>query len=285
MLPAFVIGLREGVEAALIVGIIAAFLRVNGKSTMLWYVLAGAIIAAVLCLGVGIGLHQAGENLPHKQQEQLETVVALVAVGFVTYMIVWMRRHAGTLRASLEDSAGTALAEGSGFALVGMAFFAVLREGLETAVFLVAAFNNSADPQATGGGAVLGLIVAVFIGLGIYGGGVKLDLSKFFRFTGLVLVLVAAGLVASAAHSGHEAGWVNTLQEPVINLEWLVEPGSIVSALVTGMFGIHPEPTQAELIGWALYLVPVGLYVAWPQRRKAKPPASPPSMAAGSAAS
>jgi len=287
LLPAFVIGLREGVEAALIVGIIAAFLRVNGKSAMLPYVFLGVGIASVLCLGVGIGLHQAGESLPEKQQEQLATIVAIVAVGFVTYMIVWMRRHARTLRSSLEESTGSALAQGSGFALVGMAFFAVFREGFETAVFLVAAFNSSSDPQATGSGAILGLVAAVAIGIGIYSGGVKLDLSKFFRFTGLVLVLVAAGLVASAMHSGNEAGWVTTMQDPVINLSWLFKPGSIVSALVTGMFGIRPEPTAAELIGWALYMVPVGLYVAWPQRRGKHPPTSSGSrpMAAGSAAS
>jgi high-affinity iron transporter len=183
-----------------------------------------------------------------------------------------MRKNARSMKGVLEAEAGKALAEGSVIGLVAMAFFAVLREGLETAVFLVAAFQSSLDPAATGLGAVLGLLVAVAIGVGIYTGGVRIDLARFFRFTGLVLVLVAAGLISAALHTAHEAGWLNTLQGSTIDLDWLVRPGTVVSALVTGMFGIQPHPVQAELLGWLLYAIPVGLYVAWPQRRKTAAP-------------
>jgi high-affinity iron transporter len=272
MLPAFIIGLREGLEAALIVGIIAAFLRVNGRKDMLRWVFAGVLLASGLCLAAGIALHLLERSLPQKQQEGLETVVAAVAVCVVTYMVVWMRRHARSMKGALEADAGRALAEGSVLGLVFMAFFAVLREGLETAVFLVAAFQSSVDPTATGAGAVLGLVVAIAIGTGIYTGGVHIDLGRFFRFTGLVLVLVAAGLVSAALHTAHEAGWLNTLQGSTFDLGWLVRPGTVISALVTGMFGIQARPVQAEVLGWLLYAVPVGLYVAWPQRRRTPTP-------------
>src|SRR5689334_3735900 len=133
MLPTFVIGLREGVEAALIVGIIAAFLKQEGRKDALRYVWAGVAVAALLCAAVGVTLQILDQDLPQQQQEGLETIVALAAVGMVTFMIVWMRRNARGLRKELERSAAGALARGSIYALIAMAFFAVLREGLETA--------------------------------------------------------------------------------------------------------------------------------------------------------
>jgi high-affinity iron transporter len=170
------------------------------------------------------------------------------------------------MRASIEQSTGAALAEGSVFALVVMALLAVLREGFETAVFLVAAFNASANAQATGTGATLGLLSAFVIGYGIYRGGVRINLARFFLGTGLLLVLIAAGLVASGLHSAHEAGWVNTLQSQPLDLRWLVRPGTVVSAVVTGTLGIQARPTVAEELGWLLYLVPVAAYLVLPRR-------------------
>ena len=159
-----------------------------------------------------------GQELPQKQQEGLETVIGLIAVAAVTYMIVWMRRHARGIKAQLEGEAASALAAGSTMALVGMAFLAVLREGFETSVFLLAAFQDSTDTTAAGAGAVLGLLAAVAIGLGLYRGGVRINLTRFFRFTGLVLVFVAAGLLATAAHTAHEAGWINSFQGQAVDL-------------------------------------------------------------------
>jgi high-affinity iron transporter len=267
MLPAFIIGLREGLEAALIVGIIAAFLRQNGRADALRWVGVGVLAAASLCLAGGIALHFAERALPHKQQEGLESVVAFVAVAMITYMIVWMRQNARDMKANLNQATGAALAEGSVGALIAMSFFAVLREGFETSVFLVAAFQSSADPSATGTGAAVGLLIACGLGYGIYRGGVRLNLARFFRLTALLLVVVAAGLLASAFHTAHEAGWVNFWQSTALDLGWLVRPGTVVSSLVTGMFGIQPRPTVIELVVWLVYLVPVALFVAWPQSR------------------
>ena len=149
MLPTFVIGLREGLEASLIVGIIATFLGQQGRRDVMRWVWVGVGIAVTLCGAAAVALKIAEENLPQKEQEGLETVIGLLAVAMVTWMIVWMRKHARGLKHDLEGKAAAALAGGSVGTLVFMAFLAVLREGLETAVFLLAAFQGSRDP---GGG-------------------------------------------------------------------------------------------------------------------------------------
>lgn len=268
MLETFVIGLREGVEASLIIGIVAAFLRTQGGRTSLRPMWAGVIAAVGLCMGVAIALQVVSRSLPEHEQEVLETIVTTAAVGMVTFMIVWMRRHAHQLAVQLRTSAGHALARGSAWALVAMAFFAVLREGLETSVFLLAAFQSSTDQVAASAGAVLGIGVAVGIGWGIYRGGMRLNMARFFRVTAAVLVLVAGGLVAMSLHTAHEAGWVAIGQAQALDLTWLIQPGTVLSSLITGMLGLQPRPTVIETIGWVVYSVPVLLYVLWPRRRR-----------------
>jgi high-affinity iron transporter len=269
VLPTFVIGLREGVEAALIVGIIAAFLRQEGRRDMLRSVWIGVGLAVGICLAAGIALDVLNSELPQRQQEMLETVVGVLAVGAVTFMILWMSRHARGLKKELETSAATALATGSVAALVGMAFFAVLREGLETAVFLVAIFQDATDPTSAGVGALLGLLVAVLIGVGIYRGGVRLDLGRFFRLTSVVLVIVAAGLLASAAGTAWEAGWITSFQSQPLDLSWLVVPGTWTASLLTGMLGLQPHPSVAQIVVYLAYALPMGTYVLWPRARAA----------------
>jgi high-affinity iron transporter len=266
LLPTFVIGLREGVEASLIVGIVAAFLRQRDRPDALRWMWLGVVLAVVLCTGVAIALQVLDQELPQRQQEGLETVVAAVAVGMVTFMIVWMRRHSGDLAGHLRASAAGALAEGSIWGLVAMAFVSVIREGIETAVFLLAAFQASGDATSASIGALLGIVVAILIGWGIYKGGVRLNLGRFFRVTAAGLVLVAAGLVASAIHTAHEAAWLNHLQQPAVDLSWLVHPGSVSSSLFTGMLGVQPHPMVGEVAGWAIYALPMLLYVLRPER-------------------
>ncbi|SHG75274.1 high-affinity iron transporter [Jatrophihabitans endophyticus] len=269
MLPSFVIGLREGLEAALIVGIIAAFLRKQGRRDLLRWVLVGVGVAVGLCLAAGITLRAYSQNLPQRQQEGLETVIAVLAIAMVTYMVVWMRRNSRNLKGQLEGLASDAMsgAGNAGRAMVLMAFLAVIREGLETVVFLLAAFNETATGSRAGVGAVLGIAIAVALGYGIYRGGVRLNLSKFFRITGFVLVLVAAGLVVNAFRTAHEAGWVDFGQGRTVDLSWLVQPGSVQSSLLTGMLGLQPRPVVVEVVAWLVYLVPVGVYVVWPPGR------------------
>jgi high-affinity iron transporter len=266
MIPTFVIALREGVEASLIIGIIAAFLVKEGRGEAMRQVWLGVGSAIVLCMGVAVALRVIRQDLPESGQATLETIIGLVAVTTVTYMIVWMRRHARGIKSVLEGNAATALAAGSTTALVAMAFLAVLREGFETSAFLLAAFQDSTDTTAAGAGAVLGLLAAVAIGIGLYRGGVRINLARFFRVTGLVLVFVAAGLLATAMHTAHEAGWLNGLQGQALDLTWLVQPGTISGSLLTGMLGLQPTPTVGEVLVYALYAVPMALYVLWPDR-------------------
>src|SRR6266568_1705875 len=212
MLPTFVIGLREGLEAALIVGIIAAFLGQSGRRDALPKVWLGVGIAVLICVAFGIGLHLLSDSLDFTEQERLETVIGAFAVVMVTYMVLWMTRHAKDMKGQLVGAASAALARGSAGALVMMAFLAVLREGFETVVFLLAVAQHSQSSAQALFGAVLGILLAAGIGYGIYRGGVRLNLARFFRVTGLVLVVVAAGLVMTAVHTAYEAGWLTAGQ-------------------------------------------------------------------------
>lgn len=268
MLATFVIGLREGLEAALVVGIVAAFLRQRGEVRAVRYVWLGVLAAVVLCAGAALALQAYSQGLPQRQQEQLETVVGLVAVAMVTYMIFWMTRHARSMKGDLERAADSALARGSSWALVAMAFLAVLREGLETSVFLLATFQNSRDNAQGAIGAGLGVVLAVVLGYGIYRGGVKLNLTRLFRITGVLLVVVAAGIVMGAAHTAHEAGWLLAGQQQVLDLSALVQPGTVRAAVLQGVLGWQPRPVLAEVVGWVVYAVPMLLVVLWPRTRR-----------------
>jgi high-affinity iron transporter len=266
MLATLVIGLREGLEASLIVGIIAAFLVRTGKPLRPMWVGVGSAI--LLSIAVGVGLQVVSADLPQAQQEGMETIIGFVAVVFVTGMIGWMNHHARHLRSELEQSAASALRDGTAWALVAMAFLAVLKEGFETSVFLLAAFQSSTSALAAGAGALIGIAIAIAIGVGIYRGGIRLNLSRFFRITGLFLVLVAAGLVLSALRTAHEAGWVLVGQQATVNLSWLAPNGSVQAALLTGVLGIPSDPRLIEVLGWFAYLVPVLLYLLWPASRR-----------------
>jgi high-affinity iron transporter len=272
MLPTFIIGLREGLEAALIVGIIAAFLGQQGRKDALRQVWIGVAIAVAICLAIGVTLDVISSNLPQRQQEQLETVVGLIAVAMVTYMVVWMRRHARDLKGHLEGATASALAQGSEKALVVMAFLAVLREGFETSVFILATFNATGNAALGGIGALLGILLAVGIGYGIYRGGIRLNLSRFFTVTGLLLVLIAGGLFMTAVHTANEGGWLTVGQNPSFSLAWLVRPGTVLSSMVTGVFGVQPYPVQIEVAAWVAYVVPMSVFVLWPRRHSSRSP-------------
>ena len=265
MLATFIIGLREGLEAALIIGIVATFLRKNGEPRHLRQMWVGVVVAALICLAVGILLGHT--SLPQRQQEMLETVVGAIAVVMVTFMVLWMKSHSRNLKRELESSMGEALAVGSALALVSTAFLAVIREGFETAVFLVASVQTTQSGWQSLGGAVIGIAVAVVLGILIYRGGLRINLSRFFRATGVVLVLVAAGLVMSVLRHAHEADWLSIGQQPALDLTAVIRPGSLTEALLTGVLGIAAQPTWIEVLAWALYLVVMLAVVLWPAGR------------------
>lgn len=273
MLATLVIGLREGLEAALIVGIIAAFLKRNGASLKPMWVGVGAALA--LSIGVGIVLQAIEASLPQAGQEAMEAIVGAVAVVFVTTMIVWMKRHARGMKKELEKEAAAALGNGTTWALAGMAFLAVLKEGFETSVFLLATFQASTSATFAALGAVIGIAISVGIGIGIYTGGVRLNLSRFFTVTGVFLVFVAGGLVVSTLRSAHASGLFDFGQQPTVDLSWLTPTGSVQSALLTGVLGIPADPRVVEVVAWLLYVVPVLAYSVWPQRLRPQGAAVP----------
>jgi high-affinity iron transporter len=257
-------------EAALIVGIVAAFLGQQGRQSALRQVWIGVGVAVLICIGVGVALQIISDDLPQRQQEGLETVVGLIAVVMVTYMVLWMRRHSRNLKQDLEQQARSALATGTSKALVAMAFLAVLREGFETVVFLLATFHASGNATLSWVGALLGILVAVVLGYLIYKGGVRINLSRFFRITGIVLVVIAAGLVMTAVHTANEAGWLNFGQAQAFDLSWLVRPGTPLESFVTGVLGIQPYPVWVEVFAYVAYLVPMLVIMLWPARRRSE---------------
>ena len=261
MLIAFLIMLREGIEAALIVGIVAGFLKQSGHSRLIPKVWLGVALAALMCLGIGYGIHSATGEIPQKEQEFVVGVIGLVAVAMLTYMILWMKKAARSMKQQLQDSVQTALnrGNGQGWALVGMAFLAVAREGLESVFFLLAVFQQS-PTWSMPVGAVLGLLAAVVIGALIYQGGMRLNLAKFFRWTGAFLIVVAAGLVAGSLRALHEAGVWNHLQEVVFDSSKYLHEDSPLGVLLGGFFGYTDHPTQGEVLAWLLYLVPVMIW-------------------------
>lgn len=258
MWVALLIMLREGIEAALIVGIVAGFLSQSGHGKMMPKVWLGVGLAALLCVTVGYGIHKATGEIPQKQQELVVGVLGLVAVGMLTYMVLWMKEAARNLKHTLQESVQAALnrGKGQGWALVAMAFLAVLREGLESVFFLIAVFEQSPDARMPLG-AVAGLLLAALIGYVVYRGSVKINLSRFFTVTGVFLILIAAGLFAGAFRALHEAGVWNFGQTVLADFSPILHEQSPLGVLLGGFLGYTDHPTVSDAVLYPLYLIPV----------------------------
>ena len=269
MLISFLIMLREGVEAALIVGIVASYLAQTGRARMLPLVWAGVGLASVLCLALGIGLDLASAEFPQAQQEFFEGTVAVIAAVVLTSMVFWMHKAARSIKGQLHESVDAALRPGgSGWALVVMVFLAVGREGLEAVFFLLATFQQG-EGWALPVGALLGLLCAAGVGYVIYRGGVRLNLRLFFRWTGMFIIFVAAGLLASGLRAFHEAGVWDSLQATAFDLSGSLPDDGVAGTLLAGLFGYSDTPTVGEVLIYAAYLVPALLLFGAGMRRPA----------------
>jgi len=260
MLVPFLIMLREGVEASLIVGIVASYLRQTGRTEWLRSVWLGVAAAAMLCVGVGVALDLAKAEFPQKQQELFEGIVGVIAVLVLSSMVLWMHRAARAMKATLHRAIERAVGDGTqsgshGLALVAMVFFAVGREGLESVFFLLATFEQDVGVAAPIG-AILGLMAAIGIGYGIYAGGVRLDLRHFFRWTGIFIVFVAAGLLAGSVRAFHEAGLWNGLQGVAFDMSGILPMDGAAGTVLAGILGYQDMPTVGEVIVYGAYLVP-----------------------------
>lgn len=247
--------LREGIEAALIVGIVAGYLKKSGRGDLMPAVWVGVLLAAALSLFVGAGLQLFAAEFPQKQQELFEGIVGIVAVVLLTSMVFWMRKAARSIKGELHQSIDAALAHSNGpaWALIGMVFLAVAREGLESVFFLLAVFQQSNSWQAPVG-ALAGVAVAVAMGYGIYSGSVRLNLRKFFRLTGIFILLVAAGLTAGVLRKLHEAGIWNHLQQVVFNFSDTLPNDSPLGAVLSGLLGYQATPVLGEVIAYVAFL-------------------------------
>jgi high-affinity iron transporter len=280
MFANYLIGLREGLEAALVVGILVAYLVRTGHTDRLPAIWTGIGIAIGLSLGVGALLTFTSNALTFQAQEVFGGVMSLVAVVFVTWMVFWMRRAARSIKGELEGRLSTALSLG-GRALVVTAFVAVAREGLETAVFLWSAVQAAAQADGSTSaplaGAALGLATAVVVGYLLYKRAVRLNLSKFFTVTGAGLVLVAAGVLAYGFHDLLEAGWLSGafFTRQAFDVSATIPPSSWYGTLLKGIVNFRPDPTVFEVGVYLAYLIPT-LYLFF---RGATPAAAPPQPA------
>ena len=258
MLANFLIGLREGLEAALVVSILVAYLVRTGRREQLPAVWAGVGVAALASLAFGALLTFGPQGLTFEAQEAIGGSLSIVAVGLLTWMIFWMARTARTLRGDLEHKLDGAVASGRR-AVAVVALLAVGREGLETALFLWAgaraAGSTSAAPLL---GALLGLVVAIALGWALYRGAVRLDLRRFFAWTGAFLVVVAGGVLAYGVHDLQEAGLLPGLHSLAFDVSAAVPPSSWYGALLKGVLNFSPATTWLQAIAWTCYVVPTG---------------------------
>ncbi|MFI9647688.1 iron uptake transporter permease EfeU [Streptomyces sp. NPDC052040] len=256
MFSNYLIGLREGLEASLVVCILIAYLVKTGRRDALKPIWTGIAIAVTLALGFGSVLEFGSEEMTFQAQEALGGSLSIVAVGLVTWMVFWMRRTARHLKKELHGKLDVALQLGTG-ALVATAFLAVGREGLETALFVWASVHAAGDgtPRPLIGVA-LGLATAVLLGWLFYRGALKINLAKFFTWTGGMLVVVAAGVLAYGFHDLQEADWLPGLTHLAFDISDVIPPDSWYGTLLKGVFNFQPDPTVLQLTVWLLYLVP-----------------------------
>jgi high-affinity iron transporter len=277
------IGLREGLEASLVVGILLAYLVRTRRRDLVPALWAGVGTAVCLSLAVGAALTFGPQGLTFQAQEIIGGSLSLVAAGLLTWMILWMGTAARTLKADLEGRLGTALVAGRRAVYV-VALLAVGREGLETALFLWAGAQSSTSLAGPLTGALLGIGVAVVLGWAVYRGAVRLDLRRFFSWTGGLLVVVAAGVVAYGVHDLQEAGVLPGLGAIAYDISAVIPPSSWIGTVLAGMFTFSPAPTWLQVGAWTAYLAVVGpLYVRQLRgsRRSARPRAPAPTPAAG----
>lgn len=285
MLANVIIGLREGLEAALVIGLIFAALRRTGRSELAPRIWIGVGLAVSLCLAIGAVLTFGTVSLSEQAQEIITGILSIVAVGLITWMVLWMAATAATLRGRISAEVASA-AIGSGRALTVVAFIAVAREGVETALFLWAATRASDDTALAVLGAVLGLLAAAALGWLLYRGLVRIDVARFFAWSGGLLVIVAAGVLAYGIHELQEAGVLPGPEQVVpagvpAGLEWLwgwafqlgdaLPADSLLGAVVTGAFGITASMSWLQVIAWLAYVAVVMTAFVVTLRRRSSP--------------
>lgn len=273
-MSAFFVMLREGVEAALIVAILLAHLdRLSATKQRRW-VWIGTLSAVAVSVIVGVVLWNTVGGLEGRAEALTEGVIAFVAAALLTWMIIWMGLQARGLRSKLHAQVDDALAVGGTTALAALAFVSVVREGIESALFMLSTTVGAGSSSAQVLGGLVGLAAAVVIGYLFYAGTHRIDLRLFFRVTGVLIILFAAGLVTKGVHEFQELGLLPTISEHVWNLGFLDPSTSTVGAYLNSLFGWTPDPSLLMVASYLAYIVPV----SWTFLRMTVKPAARPAM-------
>ncbi len=263
---ALLVTLREGIEAVLIITIVLAYLKQLGRSDKARLVWWGTGVATALSLVAGGAIVAVGAEFEGRTEELFEGLVSLAAVAVLTWMIFWMRRQGARIKSELQERVDSALI-GGGLALAGVAFFAVLREGLETVLFLFSA-NKATGVNAwtTVIGGLLGLAIAAALGYLLYRGGIKLNMRTFFKVTGGLILIVAAGLFAFSIHELQEAGLLPFLTQTAWDTSAVLPDETGIGAILRALFGYHADPSVLEVVAWIGYLLVTGIYFFRPPK-------------------
>jgi high-affinity iron transporter len=248
---------REGLEASLIVGIVLGYLAKTENRRYFRTIWLGTAAAVVISIATGAGLFFTVGELEGRAEQIFEGIAMLSAVAVLTWMIFWMRKQAVNIKRELEAKLAHAIAAGSAVGLASVVFFAVLREGWETALFLFAV-SESSTPLTTGIGAVVGLAISISLGVALYMGSRRLNLRQFFTVTGILLIVFAAGLLAHATHEFQEAGILPEMIEHVWNTNAVVSEDSHTGSFLTALFGYNGDPSALEVGVWIAFLA-IGL--------------------------
>ncbi|MCF6277145.1 MAG: FTR1 family protein [Anaerolineales bacterium] len=252
MLPSYLLALREGLEAALIIGIVLGALRQMKREQFAPVVWTGTLVASLLSVIGAVLLTSFGLSLEGAVEKIFEGVTMLLAAAILTWMIFWMNRQAHTMKDDIETSVQQASAGTSKHALFFLAFFAVLREGIELALFLTAA-TFATDARQTLIGAILGLATAVLLGWAIFASTVRLDLAIFFKVTSVLLLFFAAGLVAYGVHEFNEVGWIPSVIEHIWDINPILDEKGTLGLMLKALFGYNGNPSLTEVVAYLAY--------------------------------
>ena len=258
MVASFLITLRGGLEAALIVGIVLSVLRKlgrAGRSRPMWLGVAGAVVVNAIA---GLAFSALGVAFGGRSEGIFDGIAMLLAAGVLTWMIFWMQRQGREVQVELERDVRHAVSVGGTWALFSLSFVAVVREGIETALFLTAAAFSATAGQTLAGGA-LGLAVAVLVGWLIFAAGKRLDVRAFFRVTSLLLILFAVGLLSHGIHELQEAALLPTLVEHVWDVNPVLDENGPLGSFLKALFGYNGNPSLLDVISYVGYLVAIGL--------------------------
>ena len=266
MLASFLLSLREGIEAALIIGIVLGALRQIRRMEMAPVVWYGALSAVLVSLVSGVLLTSFGLGLEGTAEEVFEGAAMLLAAGVLTWMIFWMNRQARNIKGGLESGVHKAAFESGKRGLFALAFLAVVREGIELALFLTAA-TFALDAQSTILGALLGLGLAVLLGCGLFASTIRLNLRTFFQVTGFLLILFAAGLVAHGVHEFNEAGIVPAVIEHVWDVNPIIDENATLGAMLKALFGYNGNPSLTEVLAYCAFYIAIFFGLRLSERR------------------